>query len=75
MGVFNELWYIDLKQSTGPDGISAKFLKECSFILLSVMTFVFNKSLETGIFPNVWKFSFLSPTFMKGNKSLVTNYR
>ncbi|VVC45475.1 Reverse transcriptase domain, partial [Cinara cedri] len=75
MDVFNELWSINLKLSTGPDGISARFLKECSFILSPIITFLFNKSLKTDIFPNIWKFSFVSPIYKKGNKLLVTNYR
>jgi hypothetical protein len=75
MDVFKEMWSINLNQPTGPDGISARFIKECSFILSPIITILFNKSLKTSIFPNIWKFSFLSPTYKKGNKSLVTNYR
>lgn len=75
MDVFNEFWYINQNQSLGPDGISARFLKETSFILSPIITYLFNKSLTTGIFPDKWKFSFITPIFKKGNKSFVSNYR
>lgn len=65
MDVFNELWYTNQNQSLGP----ARFLKESSFVLSPIITYLFNKSLATSIFPDKWKFSFITPIFKKGNKS------
>jgi len=50
--VFNELWYTNQNQALGPDGISARFLKESSFVLSPIITYLFNKSLATSIFPD-----------------------
>ena len=36
---------------------------------------LFNKSLESGIYPNAWKLAFIQPIYKKGNKNLVINYR
>jgi len=52
MDVFNEFWCTNQNQSLCPDGISATFLKESSFILSPIITYLFNKSLTTSIFPD-----------------------
>jgi hypothetical protein len=75
MEVFNELWSLKTNYSTGLDNILPKFLKETAFILSPIITFLFNKSIQTGSFPNTWKYSLISPIFKKGEKSQVTNYR
>jgi hypothetical protein len=36
---------------------------------------LYNKSLEEGVFPSIWKKSSVTPIFKKGNKSNVENYR
>jgi len=77
MDVFNEFWCTNQNQSLSPDGISARLLKESPFILSPIITYLFNKSLTTSIFPNEWKFLFSTSILKKGNKSndSVSNYR
>ena len=43
--------------------------------ILSPLTFIFNKILSTGIFPDRLKFSEVKPLFKKGDKSEFSNYR
>jgi hypothetical protein len=72
--ILNEFFNISYKTAIGPDEIFPIFLNKCVFILTPIITFMFNKSLPAGIFPNQWKSSFIAPNFKKGNKSLINNY-
>lgn len=73
--IFNELWNISYNTAIGPDKISPLFLKKCAFILTPAITSLFNKSLLSGIFPEQWKSSYITPIFKKGNRCLINNYR
>jgi hypothetical protein len=63
------------KNSHGYDGISSRILKLSAPYVLSPLTFIFNKVLSTGIFPERLKFSDVSPIFKKGDKAEISNYR
>jgi len=52
--VFNELWNISLN-SNGPRRNFSNILKICAFILTPVITALFNRSLDSSIFPDKWK--------------------
>jgi hypothetical protein len=63
------------KNSPGYDGISSRVLKVSAPYVLSPLTYIFNKLLSTGIFPERLKFSEVSPIFKKGDKAEISNYR
>lgn len=63
--IFNELWNINFKTSPGTDNISAIVLNKCAFVLTPILNLIFNKSLNTSVFPNKWKTSFISPIHKK----------
>ncbi|CAG9834659.1 unnamed protein product [Diabrotica balteata] len=63
------------KLSLGPDCLPAYVLKHCIFTLVKPICYLFNSSLSTGIFPDLWKTSYLTPIFKSGNKNDVENYR
>ena len=63
------------KNSHGYEEISTKILKISAPCILSPLTFIFNKILSTGIFPDKLKFSEVKPLFKKGDKSEFSNYR
>ncbi|XP_055618753.1 uncharacterized protein LOC129763574 [Toxorhynchites rutilus septentrionalis] len=61
--------------SDGPDGIPSLVIKKCIVVLFAPLATIFNISLNSGIFPEIWKFSFVFPIFKKGDKQSVSNYR
>jgi len=75
LDVFNTISNLKLSSTTGPDGIPTIFLYNCRFILTPVLTNLFNLFLSKGIYPSLWKTSFILPILKKGNPSLISNYR
>ena len=61
--------------STGPDCIPNRLIKSLKFEALDATTLVFNKCIVEGVFPEVWKSGKIFPTFKKGAKDKVENYR
>ena len=66
---------LDPSKSPGPDGITARLLKEAALEISDSVASIFNKSLTTGVFSEKWKVSHLTPVFKSGPKDVVTNYR
>ncbi|XP_022181862.1 uncharacterized protein LOC111041765 [Myzus persicae] len=64
---------LNVRSGTGPDGITSSFLKACKSALIKPLFYLYNLSLSTGIFPDIWKKSFVTP--ISGDKSDVRNYR
>ncbi|KAI5725364.1 hypothetical protein M8J77_014537 [Diaphorina citri] len=63
------------KFSSGPDRIPSFILQRCSSVLSNPLSFLFNKSLSSGIFPVEWKKSFVIPIFKSGDRCNISNYR
>lgn len=64
------------RKGMGPDGIAPFFLKNCSYSLSFPLFLLFNQSLSLGVFPFIWKQSFVTPVPKKdGPRNLVSNYR
>ena len=55
--------------------IPSKLLKMAANIVASSLTSIFSKSILTGIYPNDWKMTKVTPLFKKGIKSYPNNYR
>ena len=73
--VYNILNSLDTSKATGPDGLPARILKECSNELAPSLCRIFNMSLSTGVVPDSWKEANVVPIHKKGNTECVTNYR
>jgi len=73
--VRNIIKSLNTKNSHGYDGISTKLLKLSSPFILSPLTYICNKSLSLGIFPDRLKYSEIKPLFKKGDKQNISNYR
>ena len=62
-------------QTTGLDGISARFLKTSADIIALPVTKILNLSIATQIFPKQFKLAKISPIHKKGSTSDKQNYR
>jgi hypothetical protein len=63
------------KDSHGYDEISVRILKISAPFILSPVTYIFNKMVSKGTFPERLKFSEIKPLYKKGNVSDFSNYR
>jgi hypothetical protein len=57
------------------DETTTKILKISSPFIVSPLTYICNRMLSTGTFPDRLKFSEIKPVYKKGDKTLTTNYR
>lgn len=73
--VFYSLQHLDTHKSTGPDGISTRFLNAVASELCGPLTTIYNKSLHTGIVLSAWKHSNVSPVHKGGDKSDPSKFR
>ena len=62
-------------KSQGPDGIHPRVLKECSESIVDPLLIIFKQSLQIGQVPSAWKKGNITPSFKKGKRKQVGNYR
>ena len=63
------------KNSSGYDEINTKLLKISVNYISSPLTYIVNKSISAGVFPERLKFSIIKPLFKKGDRTIPSNYR
>lgn len=73
--VYNGLLKLDVNKGGGPDMITNSILKSLASELAHPLQLLFKTSLVTGVFPEAWKVSFITPIFKSGDRSLCNNYR
>jgi hypothetical protein len=73
--VFDHLSTLDISKASGPDGVGARLLKSAARELSKHLAQLFNKSLQTSTFPDIWKIASVVPVFKNGVKELIQNYR
>ncbi len=61
--------------SAGHDDINPYAVKQVKDYLVEPLTYIYNLSLSSGIFPSKLKIAKVLPIYKKGDKSSVTNYR
>ena len=69
------LYNLDISKASGPDGIPARILKECSYQIAPSICNLFNQSLHTGRLPSECKSADITPIHKKDLKKPVENYR
>ena len=72
ISAFGEL---NANSSPGYDKIHPRFAKNSYKYLVYPLLKIYNLSLSTGIFPDLWKISLISPIFKNGDRSSIHNYR
>ena len=63
------------KLSCGLDTINNKIVKTSHIQLAEPMTYIINRSVETGIVPSIYKIARVVPLYKKGSNGECGNYR
>ena len=72
MNIINKL---KNKKSFGVDGISNVLLKSIANEIINPLTLIINQSLETGISPDAFKTSTVTPLYKKSDQTNLNNYK
>ena len=62
-------------KAAGPDKFKPIVLQTLHKELAPILQLIFQRSLDTGKLPDIWKEANVSPIFKKGEKSDPSNYR
>ena len=73
--LLNLISNVDTTKATGLDCISNKIIKISASIIYEDLAKLFNKSIESNIFPVEWKTARVVPIFKSGDKADLNNYR
>ncbi|VDL92500.1 unnamed protein product [Schistocephalus solidus] len=73
--IFGELKILKAYKSLSPDEIPAKLLLELARKLAKPLSFLFQKSFDTGILPTDWNTAQFTPLHKSDSRALATNYR
>ena len=74
-GVLKLLQQLNTGKACGGDDIPAILLKNWASELCSMMTFIYQQTIEKKCVPQDWKQALVTPIFKKGNRSCPSNYR
>ncbi|MCP3661233.1 MAG: reverse transcriptase family protein, partial [Gammaproteobacteria bacterium] len=66
---------LPMGKSAGPDGLTPKLLKAAVDGFADYVTTLINRSLSSGVFPDLWKPSCAVPLYKKGERCEPGNYR
>ena len=71
-----KLKHLPVSKATADPLLSNRTLRECAPCISSSITYLFNLSLSTNVFPSEWKQAIVTPLFkQRGNSSNPSNYR
>ena len=73
--VTKSIYTLDDSHFPGPDGVPSIIIKRCSLPLIPPLVHLFRLSLQTAVFPTLWKLSFITPTHKNGSRNSIRNYR
>ena len=73
-GVLKLINGLNIHKASGPDGLSARVLKECSAEIAPILTLIYNELLAQGTVPDDWLQANVAPVFQKSEKYNAANY-
>ena len=59
----------------GGDMISVRMLQLCPLEVANPLQIIFQKCIDSGIFPDLWKYANVQPVHKKNNRQIKSNYR
>ena len=74
-GVLKLLNNLKIHKASGPDGLIARVLKECSSEIAPILALIYNESFAQGTVLDDWRQANVAPIFKKGEKYDAANYR
>ena len=66
---------LNSNKAHGCDGISVSMLKLCANEIAVPLLIIFNKCINSGQFPESWKYANAQPIHKKDDRQIVSNYR
>ena len=75
MELINTITSFNSKNSFVYDSLSNQIINFCSQQISKPLTYICNKSLSQGIFPEQPKYVIVNPLFKDGDRTLLANYR
>ena len=66
---------LKINKSSGVGDVSFNIIKKCFGVLCEPLTYLFQLSLEKGVFPDDLKIAKVTPIYKAGDNSDVSNYR
>jgi len=63
------------KPTAGDDDIPENLVKKCMQLIKGPLAHIYNLSLNSGVFPDIWKTAKVKPLYKKGDKYDMKNYR
>ena len=63
------------KEGGGHDGISTTMLQLCASEVAIPLQIIFQRCIQTGMFPDSWKYANVQPVHKKANRQIKSNYR
>ena len=73
--VFRLITSLDTNKAHGCDGISAAMIKICDKSVVEPLCSIFERCLETGVYPTQWQKANVIPVHKKGCRQNKCNYR
>ena len=73
--VIQTLKQLKNNKATGPDGIPGEMLKYSNKKVKQTLQKLYNNILDTGIYPEIWNTSIITPIHKKGSQRDTNNYR
>ena len=65
----------DPNKAAGPDDVESRLLKECAEELAPLLSVLFQKSMDVGEVPELWKEANIVPIHKTGSRAVMSNFR